>query len=79
MDQLTETNHIAAQEKSENQQNQPTEKAISEDNNQVKNFQSNLLYEENPGPIPGTPRGKQDPRYVFAKFDKKYKNFDFTN
>ena len=80
MEQLTETNQIATQKESENQKNHPTEKAIPEDNNnQVKNFHSNLLYEENLEFIPGTLRGKQDPRYVFAKFNKKYKNFDFTN
>ena len=46
---------------------------------EVTNYNSNLLYEESLGFIPGTLRGRQDPRYVFAKFHKQYKEFDFTN
>ena len=46
---------------------------------QVTNYNGNLLYEESLGFIPGTIRGRQDPRYVFAKFPKQYKNIDFTN
>ena len=54
-------------------------KPTNTDKEQVNKFNSNFLYEENLGFIPGTLRGKQDPRYVFAKFPKKYKNFEFTN
>lgn len=54
------------------QQQQDTEKKVT-------NFNGNLLYEESLGSIPHTLRAKQDPRYVFAKFHKQYKNFDFTN
>ena len=80
MEQSTEMNQIATQEESENQKKQPTETIIPEDNNtQVNEIHSNLPYEENLGFIPGTLRGKQNPRYVVAKFDKKYKNFDFKN
>ena len=43
------------------------------------NQNPNLLYEENLGFIPRNHGGKGDPRYVFCKFKKEYKNFDFTN
>ena len=39
----------------------------------------NLLYEQSLGFIPGSLKGRQDPRYVYAKFHKSYKNFDFTH
>ena len=39
----------------------------------------NLLYEECLGFIPNSLKGRQDPRYVYAKFFKEYKDFDFTN
>ena len=46
---------------------------------QVTNYNSNLLHEETFGFIPGTLRGRQEPRYVFAKIPKQYREFDFTN
>ena len=39
----------------------------------------NLLYEECLGFIPNSMKGRQDPRYVYAKFYKQYKDFDYTN
>ena len=57
-----------------------TEQTAVQSNEQVtKQFTGNLLYEEILGFIPGTLRSKQDPRYVFAKFKKEYKHFNFTN
>ena len=43
------------------------------------NNKPNLLYEQSLGFIPGSLRGNQDPRYVYAKFPKNYKNFDYTH
>ena len=45
---------------------------------QVKQPNINLLYEECLGFIPGAPNGKQDPRYVYEKFRKDYKDFDYS-
>ena len=42
-------------------------------------FNGNLLYEESLGSVPGAHVGSHDPRCVFAKFKKDYKEFDFTN
>lgn len=57
-----------------------TEQTAVQSNEQVtKQFTGNLLYEEILGFIPGTLRSKQDPRYVFAKFKKEYKHFNFMN
>ena len=39
----------------------------------------NLLYEECLGFIPNSMKGRQDPRYVYTKFYKQYKDFDYTN
>ena len=39
----------------------------------------NLLYEECLAFIPNSLKGRQDPRYIYAKFFKQYKNFDYTN
>ena len=50
------------------------EKTKTNTDTQVTNYNGNLLYEESLGFIPGTIRGRQDPRYVFAKFPKQYKN-----
>ena len=51
--------------------NQPKEKP---------NFEGNLLYAENLGFISGAMYGGNlDPRYVFCKFRKDYKEFDYTN
>ena len=49
---------------------QPTEKP---------EFNGNLLYEESLGFIPVAHGGSHDPRYIFAKFKKDYKDFDFTD
>ena len=56
-------------------------KSTKETNNDrvKKIFLGNLLYEESLGFIPGSLRGKQDPKYVFNKFGKQYKPFDFPN
>ena len=42
-------------------------------------FSGNLLYEESLGFVPGNHGGSHDPRYVFCKFRKDYKDFDYTN
>ena len=42
-------------------------------------FNGNLLYEESLGSVPGAHGGSHNPRFVFAKFKKDYKEFDFTN
>ena len=52
---------------------EPTEDQVTPHQN------NNLLYEQCLGFIPGSLRGKQDPRYVFAKFRKDYNDFDFTH
>ena len=46
---------------------------------QVKQPNINLLYKECLGFISGIRNGKQDPRYVYAKFGKDYKDFDYTH
>ena len=47
---------------------------------QKRNFDGNLLYTENLGFIPGALHGgNQDPRYVFCKFRKDYKSFNYSN
>ena len=79
MEQLNITNGNKTQEESAATVEAAEPKDANTDREQVKKFHSNLLYEEYLGFIPGTLRGKEDPRYVFAKFDKQYKNFDFTN
>ena len=38
-----------------------------------------MLYEECLGFIPNSLKGRQDPRFVYAKFFKQYKEFDYTN
>ena len=42
-------------------------------------FTWNLLHEESMGFIPDTLRGMQGPRYIFTKFCKDLKTFDFTD
>ena len=42
-------------------------------------FNGNLLYEESLGFVPGNHGESHDPRYVFCKFRKYYKDFDYTN
>ena len=66
--------------------NQPPEAASTEDNTNLQENQEanqikrrNLLYEECLGFIPNSMKGRQDPRYVYAKFFKQYKDFDYTN
>ena len=39
----------------------------------------NLLYEQCLGFIPVSLAGKRDPGYVYAKFPKEYKGFDYTH
>ena len=51
--------------------------ALQPEEKQVNN-KANLLYVESLGFIPGSLRGNQDARYVYAKFPKNYKNFDYT-
>ena len=57
--------------------NQPPEAASTEDNTNLQENQEanqikrrNLLYEECLGFIPNSMKGRQDPRYVYAKFFK---------
>ena len=66
--------------------NQPSEAASTEDNTNLQENQEanqikrrNLLHEECLGFIPNSMKGRQDPRYVYAKFFKQYKDFDYTN
>ena len=54
-------------------QEQPNTETAKEQ--QVKQPNINLLYEECLGFIPGIRNGKQDCRYVYAKFGKDYKDF----
>lgn len=60
-----------------------TKKTDQQQSNQPKekpNFEGNLLYAENLGFIPGAMYGGNlDPRHVFCKFRKDYKEFDYTN
>ena len=60
--------------------NEPPE-AVSNERNANQNIpkRRNLLYEECLGFIPNSMKGRQDPRYVYAKFMKQYKDFDYTN
>ena len=58
-------------------QEQPNTETAKEQ--QVKQPNINLLYQECLGFIPGTRNGKQEPRYVSAKFSKDYKDFDYTH
>ena len=57
-------------------QEQPNTETAKEQ--QVKQPNINLLYEECLGFILGARNGMQDLRYVYAKFKKDYKNFDYT-
>ena len=62
---------------------QQTVEATSNEN-QLNNItettrRKNLLYEECLGFIPNSMKGRQDPRYVYTKFYKQYKDFDYTN
>ena len=75
----------AAEEDTNTKPNLPSGAASTEDttnieeNQEVNITRRNLLYEECLGFIPNSMKGRQDPRYVYAKFFKKYKDFDFTN
>ena len=55
----------------------PTDVTTRPENSQVTRDTS-LLYEQCLGFIPGALSGKRDPRYLYAKFPKDYKEFDFT-
>ena len=55
-----------------------TESTMAEQE-QVKKHKINLLYEQSLGFIPSSLRSTQDPRYVYAKFSKNYKHFDYTH
>ena len=55
----------------------PTDVTSKPESSQV-NRDNNLLYEQCLGFIPGALSGKRDPRYLYAKFPKDYKDFDFT-
>ena len=55
----------------------PTDVTTRPENSQVTRNTS-LLYEQCLGFIPGALSGKRDPRYLYAKFPKDYKEFDFT-
>ena len=87
MEQITNNSQQITEEVTEkaveaNQEARSTDTVkISSDNinaqkKQVNKFFGNFLYEESLEFIPGTLRGKQDPRYVFAKFVKRYQDFD---
>ena len=73
MEQLTTTNGNTRQEESATiVEAAKPEKTKTNADMQVTNYNCNLLYEESLGFIPGTLRGRQDPKYVFAKFPKQY-------
>ena len=55
----------------------PTDASSKPESSQV-NRDNNLLYEQCLGFIPGALSCKRDPRYLYAKFPKDYKDFDFT-
>ena len=55
----------------------PTDVTSKPESSQV-NRDNNLLYEQCLGFIPGALSGKRDPWYLYAKFPKDYKDFDFT-
>ena len=76
----------AAEEDTNTKPNLPSGAASTEDTTNIEENQEvnittrrNLLYEECLGFIPNSMKGRQDPRYVYAKFFKKDKDFDFTN
>ena len=78
--------HSATEEDINTTPNLPSGAASTEDTTNIEENQEvnrtrrrNLLYEECLGFIPNSMKGRQDPRYVYAKFFKKYKDFDFTN
>ena len=81
IEQLQKVNENTIQEESATtvEAVKPKDVAKTNTDTQVTNYNGNLLYEESLEFIPRTLRGRQDPRYVFAKFPKQYKNFDFTN
>ena len=86
MEQINNTTSVTEEDIRQDEPNQPSEAVNTEENtnlhknqeaNQIK--RRNLLYEECLGFIPNSMKGRQDPRYVYAKFFKAYKDFDFTN
>ena len=86
MEQLTNTPSTAEEEVINVTSNQTSGAASTGDASNIEGNQEivntarrNLLYEECLGFIRNSLKGRQDPRYVYAKFFKKYKDFDFTN
>ena len=82
MEQLQAAPSATEEENVPTVEKQTTEAASNgnQGNNETGNTaRKNLLYEECLGFIPNTLKGRQDPRYVYAKFFKQYKDFDYTN
>ena len=68
----------ALDETQEKEKTPPPDELTRRENPQV-NQNTNLLYEQCLGFIPGSLSGKRDSRYIYAKFPKDYKEFDFTH
>ena len=82
MEQLNQTPSGAEEVNTPTTENATPEAASTETSvsNQGKDTsRKNLLYEECLGFIPNTLKGRQDPRYVYAKFFKQYKQLHYTN
>ena len=86
MEQINNTTSVTEEDIRQDEPNQPSEAVNTEENTNLRKNQEanqikrrNLLYEECLGFIPNSMKGRQDPRYVYAKFFKEYKDFDFTN
>ena len=93
MEQLNSASLVTEEEINKDNINQPSEavsneeiineppEAVSNERNANQNIpkRRNLWYEECLGFIPNSMKGRQDPRYVYAKFMKQYKDFDYTN
>ena len=73
--QTTENTLDATKDKTET--TAPDESARSE--KEQVNQKINLLYEHCLGFTPGSLSGKRDPSYVYEKFPKDYKDFDYTH
>ena len=82
MEQLNQTPSGAEEVNTPTTENATPEAASTETSvsNQGKDTsRKNLLYEECLEFIPNTLKGRQDPRYVYAKFFKQYKQLHYTN
>ena len=86
MEQINNTTSVTEEDIRQDEPNQPSEAVNTEENTNLRKNQEanqikrrNLLYEECLGFIPNSMKGRQDPRYVYAKIFKEYKDFDFTN